>query len=313
MLYLYFGDDPSALQKQVDLVKNAFKKNAPSGLNIVSLDNENTVSDIAGALKNRSLFGALTLVVVKDFIKKIKKADADALVTLVEKHGKSKTANALFLERKVDKKRRPYKAFKKHASIKEYPLPKESEIKQRISATCKERGYAIDAQAQQKLAFSVGQNLVRLSNELDKLCAYSRDSKTITEEDIDALIPKTTEETIFVFIEYVAKNDFNKALSLFNENLKKGENIPYIVSMIAYQFRNMLLIKSLQDEGRSEQEILSEVRMHPFVFNKTKVLAENFSVVKLKQIYKYILVLDSTVKSNTKSEDAFQSFLVSIR
>jgi len=66
--------------------------------------------------------------------------------------------------------------------------------------------------------------------------------------------------------------------------------------MIIFQFRNLLIIKSLIEEGRPYYSFNKLSGIHPFVIKKGMVLAQKFTIGELKKIYQKIFKVDFDIK-----------------
>ena len=78
-----------------------------------------------------------------------------------------------------------------------------------------------------------------------------------------------------------------QALDLFHKHLDNGDNSLYLFSMIAYQFRNLLIIK----------ENSKKSGLHPFVVQKSIYLCRQFTMDQLKKIYQKIFQIDLDIKT----------------
>jgi DNA polymerase-3 subunit delta len=68
--------------------------------------------------------------------------------------------------------------------------------------------------------------------------------------------------------------------------------------MLVYQFRNLLRIASLQENGIfSEFEIAKQSKLHPYVVKKSMNQARNFGEKKLIAIHKKLGALDAKIKT----------------
>lgn len=96
---------------------------------------------------------------------------------------------------------------------------------------------------------------------------------------------KRPSEKIFPFLDALAQRDLKRSLWYLNSFLKKGEDPNFIFSMIYWQVRNLLLVRS----GTTKN-------IHPYVLGKLKLSTKNFSEQDLKEIYGEILKKDLDLK-----------------
>ena len=60
--------------------------------------------------------------------------------------------------------------------------------------------------------------------------------------------------------------------------------------MIAYQFRNLIIVKDLSDTA------VLKGKMHPFVISKSRQLSQKFTKERLEKIYSKIFKMDFAIK-----------------
>ncbi len=166
---------------------------------------------------------------------------------------------------------------------------KADQLERWIFDEIKSRGGEIDGLALKKLIDITGNDLWVLSNEIDKLISYTKRGK-ISSGDIDLLVKPKTESDIFKAIDYMAVKDRRGALKMIYSHLEKGDSVPYLISMIGFQFRNLLLVKN--NDSRS-----GDLDMHPFVFRKASNQSRRFSKEGLMETYRGIVSSDTAIKT----------------
>jgi DNA polymerase-3 subunit delta len=228
----------------------------------------------------------------EDFLEQIKKInDAKDIVVIYEND-------------KVDERTKFFKTLKKETKCQEFDFLAGAQLNKWVSQEFEKYGSKIDSQAQDMLLNFVGSNLWQLENEIKKLAFFSAQGgpasgwkKTIiTKEVVELLIKSKTENDIFKTIEALASRDKKQSLIYLQKHLENGDNELYILSMIAYQFRNLLIIKELAERQEPYGLIAKKSGLHPFVVQKTFYLCNKFSMEQLKKIYHKIFQIDSDIK-----------------
>lgn len=157
-------------------------------------------------------------------------------------------------------------------------------------------GISISPAAAEKLVVYVGNDLNLLSREIEKLINYKNQGE-ITAEDIDLLVKSKIDTDIFRTVDALARGDKKTAVKLLHDHLESGEDPFYLLSMYFYQFRNLVKVKALAENNISASEIVSRLKMHPFVVRKSLDQARNFSWLKLKTLYKNLCEIDFESKT----------------
>ncbi|MDP2909818.1 MAG: DNA polymerase III subunit delta, partial [bacterium] len=172
-----------------------------------------------------------------------------------------------------------------------------------------EYGSRISSDAEQLLIESVGGDLWRLNNEIQKLCLYEK-GIGVEREDVKLMVRPTIEADIFKTINALAERDKKLALRLIYRHLIRGESPIYLLSMINYQFRNLLIIKDLMEKAVPYGAIAKRAGLHPFVVKKTFYQCQRFKMQDLKKIYLMIFQADLEVKTGKIQPEAMLETLI---
>lgn len=156
--------------------------------------------------------------------------------------------------------------------------------------------YRIDPQALEMLVLRSAGDLWWLSNELELLSNF-RGEETITVEDVQSMTKLKVDPDIFKTIDAIAARDGALALRLLHHHLEHGESEMYLLSMVNYQFTNLLQVKELVTQGMNQQDIKKVTKMHPFVIEKSLRQSANFSLPQLKSIFSKLADVDAKVKT----------------
>ncbi len=184
----------------------------------------------------------------------------------------------------------------KDTKIQEFKLLKGLELSNWIAGEFSKYNLKIQKDALHLFLDFVGNDLWKIKNEINKLANYCKDKREVGIDDIKLLVQAKIDNDIFNTIEAIANKNENKSLKLIDNHIQKGDNMFYILSMIAYQFKNLLMIRDLIDKSKNYNEINKELKMHPFVFKKSYKLANLFKTIDLKNIYNKILETDLKIK-----------------
>ena len=135
-----------------------------------------------------------------------------------------------------------------------------------------------------------------MTNEINKLSNYKRGS-VVKKEDVELLVKPNIENDIFKTIDALASKNKKLALSLLHKHFDNGDIASlFALTMIAYQFRNLLIIKELQNT-QPYGVIAKKSGLHPFVVQKSFYLCNQFSMPELKKIYQKIFQADLDIKT----------------
>ena len=127
-----------------------------------------------------------------------------------------------------------------------------------------------------------------IHNELQKLKSCNRD--VIETRDIENMVTREVEYTVFELTEALSKKDADKAVSLLNLMDKDTKTF----SLIANHFRRLFFV-SISKESDADLSKLLGVK--EFAVVKARKLAKNFSKIQLKNIYELLDDVDLYIKN----------------
>lgn len=298
MLYLLHGEDNFRSRQKLNKIKKDFAKQDPSKINLACFDIEEVeFKNIKQAIKAQPFLAKARLIIIKNLISKGHKNIQEKFYDLISNKEIPKSNNVVLFESdKVKKNSKLYKLLSKVGKVEEFNPLYGYQLDKWIENEMKNRGGKIDKKAISKLAVFVGSNLNQLDCEIDKLIAY-KGSGEILEEDINLQVRAKLDDNIFNFVDALGHKNKSMALRLLHEQIEQGRNEIYLLTMIAYQLRNLIIIKSLHGQGLREQEISREAKMHPYVVKKTLAQVRNFELSKLKIMYHDLLEADISFKT----------------
>ena len=295
MIYFLYGPDNYRSQKKLSEIINGYKKINKSGLDLkIFEDNNFSFNDFKTDTEQVSMFREKKLIILRDVFsnKEFKEK------FLEKKEEFLRTDNVIVFHQGEDfsKKDVLYAFLRKKTKkqeFQEFVFFKEANLKKWIKIKFHELGGVISENALNELIVFVGSDLWQMENEIYKLVNF-KEGKEVTVEDIHVLVRPKIETNIFKTIEAIAFKNKKKALELFQFHLDEGIKIPYLLSMIAYQFRVLLIMKDLIERDLS---ISQNSNLHPFVVRKTRPLVSKFTFLELKKIYQKILSIDTDIKT----------------
>jgi len=221
-----------------------------------------------------------------------------------------------FEEADVTKTEAFFKFIKKTGRIYEFKEMDDAGMSEFLEKNIVQAHFKMNLAAMAALMSAVNGDSWRLKHELSKLMAFKAKEKNIDKNDVEKLVKPDIENDIFKTIEAIAKKDKKQSFELIHEHMEKGDVAPYIFSMIAFQFRNMLIVKDRLEKSPylSAIELRGELKgMHPFVIQKSVWLSKTFTLAQLQKIYRKIFQMDLAVKNGKfRPEEALEMFLFDI-
>ncbi len=222
------------------------------------------------------------------------------------------TTRLLFLESrdlrpKGDRPRNPVFGHlppgQKGTYYKAFPAPKPGEVQRWIQRRMAAKGGSIHPPAAKELAELVGSDLRLVDQELDKLLAYVNWERAVTATDVQKLVADAHSINVFALVDAMGMRQTQMALENLHDLLDGGARPLYLLSMIERQFRILLQIKELREQGASIGEIQKALGIrHEFIIEKVLRQAQHFSMTRLEGIYSHLAEVEQSIKTGEISD-----------
>lgn len=308
MIIFLYGQNSYNLIQYVNQLIDRYQKKYPDSFNMHKFDLETDNQDeIRNAIKENSFFKQVKFVVVKnpfaksDFLEKIlKENDLEKqkdLVLLLYQTGEQEKFKTLKL----------FALLTKTAQIKEFKAPTIQAMNKFASSYIIENKLPIKKEILVKLVKETGPDFWRLKNELDKIASFAKEEnkRDVSEEDLARLVNFKINHNIFNIVDAAFSNQ-GKALTLFDDYLTQGGDALYLLSMIAFQLKNMLIVRELIDKKCQYAQILKKTKMHPFFFKKNYEAVQKYTLNDLKNIFQKVVDFEIGLKTGqVESENIF--------
>lgn len=294
MIYTLSGNDQFALQNRLEQLTNDFIKEH-GRLSIERFDVEESEPDnVMAAIFALSLFSENKMVIVR------RVASAKELLENIAGRTEEvpdKTVVVL-VDSKLDKRARYYKLLQKNTNFELFEQGKYPNLSGWVEDQVKEQKGVIDKKAAHLLVERVGTDKHFLHNEIIKLVTYN---PKITRETIELLCEPSPQSSIFDLIDAVFAGNTRKSAKLYDEQREQRIEPLAIIGMIAWQLNIVALLKTAKD--RADGEIAKNVKLSPFVIQKTRRLSQKISLQSLKKMIAMTLQLDVRLKSESIDAD----------
>jgi len=303
MIILLYGQDTYRSRQKLSEIIEHYQKTHKSGLNLKYFDfKEDSYQNFRDEIKSISMFAGKKLIVLKNAI-----SNEDFKANFLKEAKNFLDLKDIILfheEKEIPPNDQLFKFIKKFGKLQEFKLLEEKTLKNWAKKEFEKEKVKIEPLALTQLINYVGNDLWQLSGEIKKLTAYAIKERApaIREKDIDLLVKPKIELDIFKTIDAISSKNKKEALSLIHQHLEKGDSPLYVLAMINFQFRNILMIKSrcqfLNYLGAKKiNELSKEFKLHPFVIKKSFWQSKRFQLEELRKIYQLIFEKDFAIKT----------------
>ncbi len=319
MLIFLYGPDTYRSTQKLQQMRDKFSKANPSEiLDVVELEGDSLNEEQwHKALAVGGFWARKKLVIVRNALRV---AGADILERIeadLDKIAASDSQSAIFWEDSGGFKKNPAlrmsKRLKKEKFAQEFKLLDEIKAADWLVAEAQERDGEIEKMAAMRLISANGADLWALSNELDKLLAYSQ-GKPIDIKMTQVLVKSRLDDNIFHLVDAVLARNQAQAMKLVSYSLEQGMEPLMFMGLLTSQFRMLLILKerSLENQFLNSRAIADEFGWKPFVVQKNLGWLRQYSMERLKEIYQKLEDLDTRLKTSDGREAQMELFVADL-
>lgn len=225
----------------------------------------------------------------------------------------SPTATVVFIApyEKLDGRKRITKKMKELTTVIEANRLEGKDLLTWIQHEAQRNGVGMTANTAQVLMNTVGDNLLSLATEIQKMATYLGGQEEITAHLIEELVPRTPEMDVFRLTDAYLASNIPKSVSIYHDLLRAGEEPIMLTSLIAGQIRLMIHVQSLRKKGYQQQQIAKTLRVHPY---RVKLMLENRRIpneTRLLHILNELADIDYKLKTTSgKRERLLELFFM---
>jgi DNA polymerase-3 subunit delta len=317
-VYLLTGLEQHILDSTVSRLKKALPD--LDNASVISFDLEETPVDVVieeadtlPFLQDRKLIIARNASFLKASEKNREKVTHDLVQLEAWLKNPSPTAVVVFMApyEKLDARKRITKAMKEHATVVTAERLQGKDLQVWIQQTAGMSGVHISTEIAELLVKTVGDDLLSLASEIQKMATYLSGQGEITGEIIEKLVPRTPEVDVFRLTDSYIKGNVVQTISIYRDLLRNGEEPIMLTSLIASHIRLMIHVGILKKKGYPQHQIAKSLNVHPY---RVKLMMENTknpNSERLMQLLQNLAEIDYKLKSTSgKRERLLELFFL---
>ena len=214
----------------------------------------------------------------------------------------TETTYIVFVEEKIDKRSKMYKLVKDKGYVCECNRLNNDALMKWILTKIGKENKKITRETMNYLIDTLGNDLEKISCEIEKLLCYTLKKEVIEISDVDAVCSPEITGKIFEMIDAMGNKNKEKALELYYDLLSQKEPPMRILFMLSRQFNIMLQIKELSDKRMGKKEIEDKLGMKGFVVSKTQGQLKNFTMKAIRNAIEKAIELEEAIKNGNINE-----------
>lgn len=302
MIFLFYGPNTYAMRRKLSQMVETYRQRAGSDFGLERVDGSRVGAEsLHGLLIATPMFSSSRLVVIESIsANKAVAEQALKLLPLVPE-----TTVAVFVEPAIDQRTSFFKALLKAAKPGKFEKLQLAQLNAWVRQQAAKHDAQIEPRAVSLLLEMVGDDQWRLEQEVQKLANYN---PAISAESVRELVDPGYHQTIFDLVDAIVAGRLKLALETYRGLLGARTSEIYILTMIIWQLRNLLLAKTAGKMPPAE--LAKRTGMSPYVAGKATTTASRYSYEMLKTAFQAAVETDYRVKSGEGAGEVLVEHLI---
>jgi DNA polymerase-3 subunit delta len=173
-----------------------------------------------------------------------------------------------------------------------------------IRTQVKQYDCSISSEAMQALVQDQQPDLWTMQQEIDKLCTYVGETKTITLADVQAVCYASRQHSIFALSDAIGTRQILQAFTVLEKLLTQGEPPLVVFSMLVRHLRLLWSVSQLVRQSHGEGHIAKTLGLPLPVSRRLVHQSRYFPPERLQQLYGIAVEADVAFKTTNKPPQA---------
>lgn len=309
-IYFLYGEEKVLIKREIQRLLKKMNIAAFPEFNQNELPHTATVDQIADAALALPFFAERKCVTVRDL--DVEALDSGALKKLDELlESVPETTALVFYYPTLDfdpKKNAKWRSFlrsvEKNGFSVCYSRRSDSDLEKYLCRQAEKMGCTLSRRLAGKIVRDTGNDLNTLLNELQKLCAFVG-SGEITDEQVDKIVTKNLETTVFLLSNALVRGNYEKAYGLLDLLLQQGEKPISILSVLSNAYIDMYRVRAAVESGRNTTAPMEygDYKGRDFRLRSAANDMRDLSLETLRECLDLLLDADLTMKLSAQSAD----------
>lgn len=313
-IYFLFGEESYFIDKITDYIADNVLNESEKAFNQITLyGKDSQIEDIINNAKRFPMMANYQVLIIKEAqnLKNIEK-----LAFYAEQPLKSTILVFNYKYKKLDKRTKLYKLLNKTAVLFESKKLYENQIPAWINSYLKEKKYSATPVSAKLLTDFLGNNLSKITNELNKLIISLPEGTNITPEHIEKNIGISKDFNNFELQNALTNRDVlkaNRIIQHFARNPKDNPIILTIITLFSF-FSKILTYHFLKDKNRNN--VASVLKINPYFVKDYIKAAQVYNTRKTVAVISLLREYDMKTKGynnvSTSHEDLLRELIFKI-
>ena len=315
-VYVLCGSEQLYIRQYTKLLTDAVTGKAPSDFNFHRFSGEVNLDTVASAIGVVPFMSEYNCVLLTDIFLDMMSADELDKLKSICKMKAEGTVLILSMPSYVPKRNaKAWEAIQKRAqkdgSVVKFDKPTDDKLEKYIAKWANQQGKFITRLNAARLIKLCGNDLTRLKNEVDKLCAYT-EGEEIQMDAIDLLVAQTLEARIFSLSDQVLQGRGDDAFQTLDLLFAQKEEPVMMLYVLSNAFTDAYRVRVADESGVDVKTLAKdfEYKNRAFALDRARRSTKTVSTEALRKCLDALSEADEKMKSVTVNPRLFLEQLI---
>jgi len=293
-IYFLMGEEPYYIDEISKYIENNVLDESEKGFNqVVMYGRDVAIDEVVSSAKRFPMMAERQVIIVKEA------QDLSRSIDKLESYAANPQPSTVLVfnykYKKLDKRKKVYKAIAKNGVIFESKKLYENQVADWIRRVLGGKKYNIEPKSAQMLVEFLGTDLSKISNELNKLTSILPKETIISPNHIEENIGISKDFNNFELRKAIGNKDVVKSNRIINYFIQNPKSNPLVmtISLLNSFFTQLLMYHGLKD--KSKASVARALGVNPYFVDDYVSAARNYPMRKVSQIINFLR--DADVKS----------------
>ncbi len=308
-VYLIYGEEKYLHDELIDRIINISLEPGTRDFNLDLLyANETPVDKIINIARSFPMMAQTRVVVVKE-IQQIKTTELKYLGDYVA--NPSSTSCVILTLPEKRKTGKLFNMISNSAVAIECRILYDNEIPAWVEHYLRSKKLEIENEAIKLLQAQVGNSLLNIVNELEKIQINIHPRTKISLEDVQTVTSVSKQFNIFELCNAVGEKKFAHSIAILNKLLEQGESSTGMIVQLTRHFINLIKInENIRRGQRSVSELMKATGLAYYFVNDMIKQSKNFTVDQYRKTFSYLAEADLHLKTSYQRADLVMELLL---
>ena len=314
-IYFLMGEEPYYIDKLTEYIENNILTDEEKGFNqMVLYGKDVTVEDIVANAKRYPMMADRQVVIVKE-AQELSRT-IEKLESYAENPQPTTVLVIAYKYKTLDKRKKVTKVIDRNGLVFESKKLYDNQVGDWIKRVLSGKGYSIEPKGAAMLVEFLGNDLSKISNELDKLAIVLPKGSTITPKLIEDNIGISKDYNVFELRKAIGEKDQLKAYKIADYFAQNPKDNPLVmtVGLVFGFFTQLLQYHGLKDKNPAN--VAKMLRVNPYFLKDYDIALRNYPMRKVSGIVATLRDIDVKSKgvgaNSIPQSDLLREMLVKI-